>query len=72
MPTAIPDIVSWSDPRCDTGSKRAGDTLAAFLRWHIDRRIEVFKETQLAHRPSGGRVWWYDGGTDDGVVAPEG
>ena len=63
--------MSLSDSRFDTGSRRAGDTVAAFLRWHIDRRIEVIKETQHAHRSSGGRVWWYDGGTGDGVVHSE-
>ena len=39
---------------------------------HIDRQIEVIKETQLAHQCSGGRLWWYDGGAGDGVVTPGG
>ena len=66
------DDVSWSGSRLDSGSQRTGDTMAALLRWHIDRRIEEMKETLPAHRSSVGRVWWYDGGTGDGVVVPGG
>ena len=33
--------------------------MAAFLRWLIDRRFQVTKVTQPAHRSSGGRLWWY-------------
>ena len=64
------DHVSWCDSRFDTGSRRAGDTLAAFVRWHTDRRIEVILETQPAHPSFGGQVVWYDGGTGHVVVAP--
>ena len=62
------DNVSWSGSRFDSGSQRAGDALVPFIRWHFDRWIKVLKETQPAHRSSGGRVWWCDGGTGDGVV----
>ena len=65
-----PDHVSWSDPHLDSGIRRAGDTLAAFLRWYSDWEIEVTQEMQLARLSAGGQVWWYDGGTGDVVVAP--